>query len=136
MASLTRCFNSCKLPDFSVRDTFKCACGDQPYMVPDARASQTWTDHAYWCSGTLAMLAYDGSTQYVWNPYSLGQLRARMGGLDSYLECVSRGGECTAPTDPVFEAQQVSAAWTGGISCPAHRPPGRLTTACHLTPLP
>ena len=91
-----------------MKNTFHCACGDQPYIVPDARAAQTWVDQAFWCSGTLAMLAYDGSTQYVWNPYSLQQLRDRMGGLDRYLECVSRGGgECSAPTDPVFEAQQV-----------------------------
>ena len=70
---------------------------------------KTYLDGAFWCSGVLSLLDYDGTVKYVWNPYSLGELKAKLGDLDVYLECVAskNDGSCTAPSDHVFEAQQI-----------------------------
>ena len=70
---------------------------------------KTYLDGAFWCSGVLSLLDYDGTVKYVWNPYSLGELKAKLGDLDVYLECVAskNDGSCTAPSDRVFEAQQI-----------------------------
>ena len=60
------------------------------------------------------MLAFDGSSSLVFNPYSLAQLRERMkqpvegSDLDTYLQCIATSTSgCTPPTDPVFVRQQV-----------------------------
>lgn len=63
----------------------------------------------------MAMLQYDGSPIYIYNPFSLAELRAKLEQplsgqpLDAYLACVAAGNaQCDGPTDPVFIAQQVS----------------------------
>ena len=88
---------------------YKCACGDQPVAVADERQRETYLDGAYWCSGTLSLLDFAGKTKYVWNPYSLAELKQKLAAMDTYLECVStvNDGSCVAPTDKVFEQQQV-----------------------------
>ena len=60
------------------------------------------------------MLAYDGSPAYIYNPYSLAQLKAKLNNppsglaLDAYLQCVADGGStCAPPPDPVVASQQV-----------------------------
>jgi hypothetical protein len=66
----------------------------------------------------MTMMNYDGTTKYVYNPYSLRELQAILGAikpsglsvLDDYLKCVAEGKTCPAPTSPVFEDQQVHCA--------------------------
>ena len=63
----------------------------------------------------MTMLNYDGTTKYVWNPYSLAELqgflsreqRPGVSVLDDYLQCVATGGQCKQPTNDVFKRQQV-----------------------------
>jgi hypothetical protein len=78
-------------------------------MVPVDRQAETYLEGAYWCSTVMLMLNFDGSPKYVWNPFSLGQLKRKMVGFDSYLDCVAskNDGSCSAPTDPIFEKQQI-----------------------------
>jgi hypothetical protein len=78
-------------------------------MIPEYRQKETYLDGAYWCSTVMTLLNFDGTPKYVWNPYSLAQLKEMLGDFDSYLECVAskNDGTCTAPTDPVFQKQQI-----------------------------
>jgi hypothetical protein len=72
----------------------------------------------------MTLMEATGATKYVWNPYSLAELKGVLGApgpsgrpvLDEYLLCVasSEGRTCTPPTKSVFEAQEV---------VPPHRPP-------------
>jgi hypothetical protein len=57
----------------------------------------------------MSLLNFDGSVKYVWNPFSLQQLKAKLGNFDEYLECVAskNNGECVAPTDEIFKKQQI-----------------------------
>ena len=57
----------------------------------------------------MSLLNFDGSVKYVWNPFSLQQLKTKLGSFDTYLECVAskNSGECTAPTDEIFRKQQI-----------------------------
>lgn len=57
----------------------------------------------------MLMLDFDGTPKYVWNPFSLGQLKEKMVDFDVYLECVAskNDGSCKAPTDAIFEKQQI-----------------------------
>ena len=60
------------------------------------------------------MLNYDGSTKYVWNPYSLMELENILyeeNKMQIYLECIATGGSCTAPTSNVFVQQQVNSVF-------------------------
>lgn len=77
--------------------------------IPEYRQKETYLDGAYWCSTVMTLLNFDGSVKYVWNPYSLAQLKTLLGDFDGYLECVAskNDGSCTAPTDPVFQKQQI-----------------------------
>jgi len=88
---------------------YKCPCGDQPVSIHADRQAETYLDGAYWCSTVLSLLDFDGSTKYVWNPFSLAQLKTKLGDLDSYLDCVAskNDGSCVAPTDTIFQQQQV-----------------------------
>ena len=88
---------------------YKCPCGDQPVMIPVNRQAETYLDGAYWCSTVMSLLDFDGSPKYVWNPFSIAQLKSKMTNFDDYLDCVAskNDGSCTAPTDPIFEKQQV-----------------------------
>ena len=60
----------------------------------------------------MSMLDFDGSTKYVWNPYSLFQLKEMLGDFDTYLECVASRNDasCAAltPKNDIFEQQQMS----------------------------
>lgn len=47
---------NCKLPDFYMRDVFTCSCGDVPYRIPPDRASETYREGAFWCSGESSPL--------------------------------------------------------------------------------
>ena len=77
--------------------------------IPEHRQRETYLDGAYWCSTVMSMLDFDGSVKYVWNPFSLSQLKSRLGDFDAYLECVAskNDGSCVEPSDPIFEKQQV-----------------------------
>lgn len=100
----------CKLPDMSAKDSFKCACGDDSFKIIQTRTLENWKSSAFWCSGTLSLLEYDGSTKYVWNPYSLAELESILNENDkfnTYLTCVSKGGTCSVPNPPIFVQQQV-----------------------------
>ena len=57
----------------------------------------------------MSLLDFDGSVKYVWNPFSLAQLKAKLGGLETYLDCIASNtqGSCTAPSDPIFDKQQI-----------------------------
>ena len=57
----------------------------------------------------MSLLDFDGGVKYVWNPFSLAQLKAKLGNLDVYLDCISSTaqGGCTAPSDPIFDQQQI-----------------------------
>jgi hypothetical protein len=105
----------CKLPDASVSDSFRCACGDWAFSIIPQRSQESWEAQAHWCSGTLEVLGYDGAKRTVYNPYSLDQIREKMRSppsglaLQSFLDCVAKGaGSCAPPQDPVFARQQVS----------------------------
>lgn len=88
---------------------YKCPCGDTPVMVPAYRQTETYLDGAYWCSTVMLMIDFDGSPKYVWNPFSLAQLKGKMANFDAYLECVASKNDesCVGPTDPIFERQQI-----------------------------
>jgi len=80
-----------------------------------ARSVEGLDGQAFWCTTVMSMLAYDGSQVYVYNPFTLAQLRAKLDAppvdlsLDAYLACVAGGGaQCAGPTDPFFVQQQVS----------------------------
>jgi len=99
----------------SAKDSFECACGDVAFRIVPQRRSDTWRDQGFWCSSTLTMMNYDGSTKYVWNPYSLQELEQMLTArgssgktkLEEYMSCVATGGTCTPPSSPVFDRQQV-----------------------------
>jgi len=78
-------------------------------MIPANRQAETYHDGAHWCSTVMLMLDFDGTPKYVWNPFSLGQLKEKMVDFDVYLECVAskNDGSCKAPTDAIFEKQQI-----------------------------
>ena len=60
----------------------------------------------------MSMLDFDGSVKYVWNPYSLEQLKASLGDFDAYLDCVASKNDasCVEPKDAygIFDKQQIS----------------------------
>lgn len=91
---------------------YKCPCGDQPVHIPAYRQVQTYLDGAYWCSTVMSMLDFDGSVKYVWNPFSLSQLKEMLGDFDVYLECVASKNDASCstltPRNDVFENQQIS----------------------------
>jgi hypothetical protein len=60
---------------------YKCPCGDEPVSIPDERAAETYLDGAFWCSTVMSLLNFDGSVKYVWNPFSLKQLKTKLGNL-------------------------------------------------------
>jgi hypothetical protein len=98
----------------SAKDSFRCACNDNAFQIISPRKVETWQNAAFWCSGTLSMLNYDGSTKYVWNPYSLMELENILyeeNKMQIYLECIATGGSCTAPTSNVFVQQQVNSVF-------------------------
>jgi len=82
-------------------------------MVPPERQAESYLDAAYWCSTTMSLLDFDGSVKYVWNPFTLAQLKEKLNTpvpFDKYLECVASKNDasCVPPTDKIFEQQQIS----------------------------
>jgi hypothetical protein len=125
----------CKLPNFAVQHSFHCACNDDSYKVADTRISETWMNSAFWCSTTMSMLQPDGSTKYIWNPYSLQQLKGFLRTtLDPYLHCVATGTHCDMPSVPIFDEQQVRISPSMYILCPMDRFPYQsYPLSCHLS---
>jgi hypothetical protein len=76
----------------------------------------TWENQGFWCSTVMSLLNFDGTTKYVWNPYSLEELELFLSTptakgtslLHEYLNCVATGGQCIPPSNVVFDRQQVS----------------------------
>ena len=66
----------------------------------------------------MSMLDFDGSVKYVWNPFSLLQLKTMLsssnehggGDFDQYLNCVATVNDatCIAPSNEIFNRQQIS----------------------------
>jgi hypothetical protein len=77
--------------------------------IATIRQQETYIDGAFWCSGILQLIGTDSKPLYVWNPYSLAELKIKLGDFDTYMECMSTVADssCIAPSDPVFEKQQV-----------------------------
>jgi hypothetical protein len=79
-------------------------------QIPEKRQKETYHDGAYWCSTVMSMLDFDGSVKYVWNPFSLFQLKEMLGDFDSYLECIASKNDASCesmkPDNDVFEQQQ------------------------------
>ena len=101
----------CKMPDFFMRDVFKCVCGDTPVRIPVKRRSETAVDSAFWCSGTLSMLSPTGEQLLVYNRYSMQELSDKMesGNIDKYLLCLSRPEDFRAkyPFEPVEPCERL-----------------------------
>ena len=99
----------------SAKDSFHCSCSDTPYSIVARRQADSWQTQGFWCSSTLTMMNFDGTTKYVWNPYSLAELESILGArgssgnsrLQDYMDCIATGGTCTPPSNPVFDRQQV-----------------------------
>ena len=112
-ADLLRTFDMihCVTPDVTLETTAQCACGDKPVRIAAAREIETDSDSAYWCTGTLSLLAPDQSSRLIWNPYSFSELRALMRSqLGPFLSCSKDATRsCAVPNDPVFATQGVNA---------------------------
>jgi hypothetical protein len=81
-------------------------------MIPPERQAETYLDGAYWCSTVMSLLDFDGTVKYVWNPFSLAQLKTMLNSpqpFETYLECVASKNDatCVPPTNPIFEKQQI-----------------------------
>jgi hypothetical protein len=99
----------CLLPDVTLKDSVRCACGDKPLSVVPERAREGLSDMAFWCTGMLSMVDGDNRMQVVWNPYTYEELQAKIGGnLDRYLAEASQSVTAVAPNDPIFEEQGIS----------------------------
>ena len=77
---------------YTYQDVFKCACNDAAYKIPDERATETFRQGAFWCSGTLNMLGVDQNPLVIFNPFSYKELQNGLINLDKYLECKSTIG--------------------------------------------
>jgi len=94
----------------SAKDSFNCACNDNSFSIVPKRKIETWQENAFWCSGTMTMLEYDGTTKYVYNPFSLQELSdiiSENNKFETYLQCVATAGNCLPPAHPIFDQQQV-----------------------------
>ena len=99
----------CVLPDVTLRQTVRCACGDQPLQILQERAEEKLADFAYWCTGSISLVDGENRVRVVWNPYSYAELQALVGDkLDAYAAAASSSHGAVPPQDPVFQAQGVS----------------------------
>lgn len=99
----------CVLPDVTLKDTVRCACGDQPLSIGQPRKAEGLEAFAYWCTGTITLVDGDNQAQVVWNPYTYGELQEIVGGrLDQYVVAASASVTVDAPNDVVFAEQGVS----------------------------
>ncbi len=91
----------CKMPDFYIFQTPRCACGDDPVRIPHERRTEGWKEKAHWCTGTLRMTDGFGNPKYIYNPLTYDELReALRGKVDRYLECISRRGQLDSSSSP------------------------------------
>lgn len=81
---------NCKVIDYYISEATTCACGDDALEIPQANREKGLQDHAHWCTGTLRMIDGFSNEKFVYNPYSLEELGARLGTMDQYLDCISR----------------------------------------------
>lgn len=99
----------CVLPDVTLKDTVRCACGDQPLSILPERKEGGLSEFAYWCTGTISLVDGDNRVQIVWNPYSYAELQKRIGDkLDRYVRLASSTVGVSAPNEQIFEEQGVS----------------------------
>ena len=54
-------------------------------MIPPDRQAETYLDGAFWCSTVMSLLDFDGTVKYVWNPFSLVQLKEKLKAVDSEI---------------------------------------------------
>ena len=105
----------CKLPDYFLNETVRCACGDLPLAIPLTRRTEGVREGALWCSGTLSLLDASNRPFIVYNPFTFAELQGMASTSDAYLACVSSRqytgkGSCDSflPTTPALAAQGVS----------------------------
>ena len=97
----------CTVPNYALRYVLQCACNDTAYRIPDPQRSQSWSDGALWCVGTLSMLLVDGTTSIVYNPYPLDVLSTGVSGITAYIDCLSVNSDPTACNAPPAESTQL-----------------------------
>lgn len=99
----------CVLPDVTLQDTVRCACGDQPLTIQHLRSQEGLSQYAYWCTGTISLVGAENSIRTVWNPYTYAELQQLIGkNLDNYVQNAGRNVLAEPPNDPVFVKQGVS----------------------------
>lgn len=108
---------NCRMPNYRVKDTLRCPCGDEGFRIDPARRAEGPADGAFWCAGTLLLTRYDGTQGVVFNPFSLDQISAKLHRdprrtPELYLACLSNTtdpGECDSklPRIREFEAAGV-----------------------------
>lgn len=102
---------SCRMPNYRIKDTLSCACGDEPFKIDPERRSENAADGAFWCSGALLLTRADGSQGVVFNPYSLDQLSTLLyqnpaRTPEIYLDCMAKtldSSECESKMPRVNE---------------------------------
>lgn len=67
-----------------------CVCGDAEYEIPATRSVATGSDGALWCVGLLRLRTQDGDEVFVYNPYTLHDLKRALddGYMVRYLACL------------------------------------------------
>jgi len=96
-----------------------CACGDDAYHIPPARAGASLG----WCRGVLELTTTDGLRVHVHNPYEYTDLRAKMGlelaiVLHEMQADAARGRERTSAGDvlsKLWVVQMAEAVYNNGL---------------------
>ena len=107
----------CKLPDYFLNETVRCACGDLPLAIASQRRTEGVREGALWCTGTLSLLDASNKPYIVYNPFTFAELQGMASTSDAYLACVSSrqytgGGSCDShlPSTAVLKAAAAAAA--------------------------
>jgi len=99
----------CVLPDVTLQDTVRCACGDQPLSIHPQRSQEGLSKFAYWCTGTLSLVSAENRMKTIWNPYTYAELQQLIGdGLDKYVQNAGKNVLEEPPNDSIFVKQGVS----------------------------
>lgn len=110
-ADLLQAFDlkQCVLPDVTLKNTVRCACGDSALSISPTRKSEGISEFAYWCTGTISLVDASNRVRVVWNPYTYQQLQDKLNGvMDAYVNTASASNVAEPPTDQVFVEQGVS----------------------------
>jgi hypothetical protein len=100
---------NCLVPDVTLKQTVRCACGDRPLEIIPARRREGLAEHAKWCTGTLSLVDSSNRMRVVWNPYTYQELQAKLTGvMDAYVEQAGVTVSVKPPNDEVFAKQGVS----------------------------